>query len=214
MMQKLKMHPDLGGDAETAARINEAYAALSDPQRRQAYDASRESKSTDQTSEPATQAPQEAQLDDRIMWVEGADDASKQCLFCKTPHPFMHSPPANALCVTCECPLAPAARGDFLAGERRSLDRLKLERQVFFRTTRQAKMQSATTADLSLSGLLIESQVDLIANQLVQISSPFCQSLARVAHARPVQSGGSQCGIEFRTLFFPNVAGSLISEKA
>ena len=214
MMQKLKMHPDLGGDAETAARINEAYAALSDPQRRQAYDASRESKSTDQTSEPATQAPQEAQLDDRIMWVEGADDAAKHCLFCKTPHPFMHSPPANALCVTCDCPLAPAARGDLLVGERRSLDRLKLERQVYFRVNSTADMQSATTADLSLSGLLIESNVHLVANQLVQISSPFCQSLARVAHVRSTDSRVSQCGIEFRTLFFPNVAGSLISEKA
>ena len=234
MMQKLKMHPDLGGDVETAAKINEAYAALSNPQSRQVYDASRKIDSAGQTSESEPQAfrqdngkdkgkdntsggksaPQEPQLDDRVMWIEGSGDASKQCLFCKTPHPFLQNPPADALCVTCDCPLAPATRGDLLAGERRSLDRLKLERQVYFRINSTAEMQTATTADLSLSGLLIESRIDLIANQLVQISSPFCQSLARVAHIRLSDSGVSQCGIEFRTLFFPNVAGSLISEKA
>lgn len=38
-MQALKMHPDLGGDEETAKEINLAYEALKDPMRRCAYDA-------------------------------------------------------------------------------------------------------------------------------------------------------------------------------
>jgi len=40
LMQRLKNHPDLGGDAATAALINEAYAALTDVKRRAEYDAS------------------------------------------------------------------------------------------------------------------------------------------------------------------------------
>ncbi len=38
LMLDLKHHPDLGGDVERAQLINEAFAVLSDPQRRQEYD--------------------------------------------------------------------------------------------------------------------------------------------------------------------------------
>lgn len=38
MMMRMKLHPDLGGDHDTAAIVNEAYAVLSDPQRRAEYD--------------------------------------------------------------------------------------------------------------------------------------------------------------------------------
>ncbi|MFT4562970.1 MAG: DnaJ-class molecular chaperone [Gammaproteobacteria bacterium] len=38
IMQKLKAHPDLGGDTWNASVINEAYQILSDPMRRVKYD--------------------------------------------------------------------------------------------------------------------------------------------------------------------------------
>ena len=38
LMQGLGAHPDLGGDHDGAALINEAYATLSDPVRRADYD--------------------------------------------------------------------------------------------------------------------------------------------------------------------------------
>lgn len=38
LMQKMQMHPDLGGDGRTAALINSAWRILRDPQRRAAYD--------------------------------------------------------------------------------------------------------------------------------------------------------------------------------
>jgi hypothetical protein len=38
-MQALRIHPDLGGDEETAKAINAAYETLKDPERRAAYDA-------------------------------------------------------------------------------------------------------------------------------------------------------------------------------
>ena len=37
-MHRLKMHPDLGGDHERAALINEAFATLSNPLKRAEYD--------------------------------------------------------------------------------------------------------------------------------------------------------------------------------
>ena len=33
MMMRMKIHPDLGGDHDIAAVVNEAYAVLSDPHR-------------------------------------------------------------------------------------------------------------------------------------------------------------------------------------
>lgn len=38
LLLELKYHPDLGGDVERAQLINEAFAVLSDPQRREEYD--------------------------------------------------------------------------------------------------------------------------------------------------------------------------------
>ena len=38
LMQKLKAHPDLGGDEWNAALINEACAVIIDPEKRAAYD--------------------------------------------------------------------------------------------------------------------------------------------------------------------------------
>ncbi|MFM1991563.1 MAG: hypothetical protein RJA99_4520, partial [Pseudomonadota bacterium] len=38
LMQRGRAHPDLGGDPQRAALINEAYAVLSDPARRLDYD--------------------------------------------------------------------------------------------------------------------------------------------------------------------------------
>jgi len=38
LMQRMKMHPDLGGDHAQAVLINEAFAVLSDPAKRAAYD--------------------------------------------------------------------------------------------------------------------------------------------------------------------------------
>lgn len=38
LMLELRYHPDLGGDVERAQLINEAFAVLSDPERRQEYD--------------------------------------------------------------------------------------------------------------------------------------------------------------------------------
>src|SRR5689334_15873284 len=38
LMHALRMHPDLGGDHEKAALINEAFATLGNPETRSAYD--------------------------------------------------------------------------------------------------------------------------------------------------------------------------------
>lgn len=52
IVKLLQAHPDLGGAHEDAVRVNEAYAVLSDPAKRQAYDAARR-----QQARPAAMRP-------------------------------------------------------------------------------------------------------------------------------------------------------------
>ena len=72
LMQKLQHHPDLGGDEWSCALINEAYAVVTDPIRRQAYDRELEAKKARYTSgakpEPVT--------------------ATQACQFCHHAHPY------------------------------------------------------------------------------------------------------------------------------
>ena len=55
LMQRLRNHPDLGGEHERAALINEAYAVLTDPNKRAEYDRARRPDAD--TVQPANPAP-------------------------------------------------------------------------------------------------------------------------------------------------------------
>ena len=59
-MQKLKMHPDLGGDEWDASILNEAYRVLSHPEKRAAYDRTRRPREggTRQQSRAAASGPE------------------------------------------------------------------------------------------------------------------------------------------------------------
>ena len=49
----MQVHPDRGGTEEAAARVNDAYAVLADPERRQRYDASGDDKPARSTEDQA-----------------------------------------------------------------------------------------------------------------------------------------------------------------
>lgn len=101
-----------------------------------------------------------------------------------------------------------------LAGERRVLERLNIERHIHYRSTPSSSMRHANTSDLSLNGLKFSATDDLISNQLIQIQSPFCLSLARIAHVADSTTPHPQFGVEFVTLCFPRATGSLVSTHA
>jgi DnaJ-class molecular chaperone len=56
LMTKLKVHPDLGGDHESAVLINQAYAVLSDPKKRKQYDEMLHSRKSQGRGHPAHEA--------------------------------------------------------------------------------------------------------------------------------------------------------------
>ena len=104
-MQKLKMHPDLGGDEWDASILNEAYRVLSNPRKRAAYDATfignhNGIKTAVQAGSRASQA--------RTHTAQSADDFTNDactCPFCDTPRPVTSSYAEQLFCDGCNGPL-------------------------------------------------------------------------------------------------------------
>ena len=105
LMQSLKMHPDLGGDHEQAALLNEAYAVLSDPENRARYDQKlaplmrrARSQSASEKSSAVNESASVSPAQDT------AAGAANQCPFCLEPvRQRVHS---DTRCRRCHSPLA------------------------------------------------------------------------------------------------------------
>jgi curved DNA-binding protein CbpA len=103
IMQRLRAHPDLGGDNRAATLINEAYAVLTDPARRAAYDASFRPRyqraAPDGTLPPTPRLPEGLQTGTFVV-----------CAFCREPYTQGRKVLADTLCTGCGSPLYPASR--------------------------------------------------------------------------------------------------------
>ena len=82
MMQKLKMHPDLGGDQTQASLINEAYAVLMNPSKRAEYDSGLNNPNPD--SKPSTKQKQRKQTVPENQF-NNVTTSTQSCLFLPTP---------------------------------------------------------------------------------------------------------------------------------
>ena len=112
LMQRLKAHPDLGGDHGNAALINEAYAVLTDPAKRAEYDREFQARVED-TRTAAGQAS-----------AESVAESSGHCLFCGAQHRSSPTAKVNAVCATCGSPLHRATLKRLTAAGRRAIERL------------------------------------------------------------------------------------------
>ena len=117
LMQRLKAHPDLGGDHWNAALINEAYAVLTDPAKRRAeYD--REVQA--QVRKPVRRRQQPRDRQPR----HAAGSPPGECLFCHAPHHSRPNRQANAACAACGSPLHRATLKRLAADGKRAINRL------------------------------------------------------------------------------------------
>ena len=206
LMQKLRMHPDLGGDVGDAALINEAYEILSDPQKRAEYD--RQLPSFERDEAPA--APRGPRTD-AGQQSAGQANAAECCPFC---HAATRSrPDSDAVCASCSSPLGrPPISQTEQADWVRAVERIPQEMAVKFWTGwPDAPAYSGQLLDVSTTGLRFRTSEPVVPNQFLKIDCERFQAIARVIHAQDTVDG-REVGAEFLTLQFSRSRGAFVSE--
>jgi curved DNA-binding protein CbpA len=212
LMQKLKHHPDLGGDTATAALINEAYAVLCHTDRRAQYD---------------------AYLDALQFVGEGIDFASRQpdrdepnpvradphseCVFCRTKHDHGRSMAEDATCVDCSSPLFMTGNRRLELEGQRAVARIDKDQAITFYTQwRPAFRFTGRTENISLNGMRFTTEANMAQGQYIKIVSRFAEAIAQVSNITVRRRGlrsSNVAGVSFVTLRFCQSTGGFLSER-
>jgi hypothetical protein len=196
LMQRLRMHPDLGGDHWNAALVNEAYNILSDPKQRQDYD---------------EQISQERDLFQRQQSAATGLQHELEALTC----PFCHRLNLVAgstvdLCQDCRSPLTPLP-SDPKSSER-TYGRLPKAGKLKFYTGWPDIPQMAELVNVSPTGLRIQTHGAYVVGQVIKIESPWLEGIAVVRNVK----GASivTLGLQLLTAKFHCDRGMFIHIKA
>ena len=181
-----------GGDE--IARLDAAYAILSDPQRRAAYDLERAGRSAgrERTGEPGT------------------------CLFCGAAHAAEHELKRDDECRRCASPLYPAERQRLEYSGQRVLGRIQVRHPISIWTRWHRDTPIAgETRNLSLNGMAFAASLLFETNQIVRIDCTELRALGRIAHAEKATDDAYpfRAGVEFVTLRLPEGGGTFYSPK-
>lgn len=176
LMSTLRAHPDLGGDPETAARLNAAWHVLGDPESRRRYDLTLR-------RPPRGQA---AANSDPASWR-----ADRRCPFCRMP--FAGDAAAGLRCARCDSPLGPAPSGDRVGGServgRRRGERFTRNAMVCLRLPGQAREHTARLRDVSLTGLSLLCREALPRGSALRVMAPQFDTVAAVVGCRAAAGG-------------------------
>ena len=215
LMQRLKRHPDLGGDQATAVLINGAYATLTDPVKRAEYDrqlvAQRAGTRTGARGH-AERPQRDKPRSDSPCYETSARD---RCLFCKSRYSRRLQP--DTVCSKCESPLYPAAKHRLEESDRRAAKRISKYHSIAFYTRwPQAKCYSGQSRDISLNGLQFATHCALEREQILKIACDTCSAVARVVTCRQDQNSFTPLWVvrvEFITLRFEHSRGTFVSAR-
>lgn len=215
LMQSLKNHPDLGGDAATAALINEAYAVLSNAEKRAEYDARMDVMA--RVAEGVPESSSEATPSERAAGARRVLDWSRQCVFCAAPHNFGRRIEIETTCQSCDSPLSAAEQHRIAPDGKRAVERIGKQKAVTYYTQwPQQKGFVGRIEDLSLNGLRLVTAEDLAEGQCIKIVSDVLHAVAQVTNIRHERRGWStRCvaGVSFITLRFDRSVGGFVSNR-
>lgn len=217
-MQKLKLHPDLGGDEWNASLLNEAYAVLSKPHKRAAYD--RQHLKEKITSGPQTRKrAAETKHPGRSQYKQSSARNTRSnsvCHFCGTPKPVRFRYGGSSDCTLCASPLQTVVQLRSVTNTQRAVHRAPHRAPiVFFTEVEDQAGNFGTISDLSPRGLQFLSATQVMEEQVLKITSEVLSATARVIYCRLIRNSGRHAvGVEFITLRFHNCAGTFISENA
>ncbi len=204
LMQQAGNHPDLGGDTQTAALINRAYALLKDPVKRQDYDARLDVLS--QIASGLDIEPEPAPV-----------DPATSCQFCEQPHGYILSETDELDCRTCGSPLRAVDNSRMDPDDTRAVQRLGRKLEVFLYTHwNQAKGIVAKTVDVSPHGLQLTTRSDLRPGQRIRVVGRALEAVGNVTHSARRGQGFRNvtvAGVSFLTLRIQERVGGFVSRK-
>lgn len=210
LMQTEAHHPDLGGDTETAALINKAYAVLGNPELRRQYDARLDLLASIARGVPVDEFAAAAPM--------RAADPARECVFCRTPLGASTIDDPESRCMTCDSPLHPATPDRLERWDQRAIARIPRRLAVrFFTDWRQPDAFSGRTEDLSLNGLRLICRTAVRPGQHIRLVSNVLEAVGYVVRSVPRRVGWRtehDVGIAFVTLRMLQSAGSFVSEQA
>lgn len=207
LMQKLRMHPDLGGDSCNAALVNHAYEVLCDKQKRAAYDRQLKTRlhnlryQATGTSIPAGQNTGRA--------------PTSRCPFCNAAQPRLNRNAPDRVCISCRSPLQFSAKKSLTGHGKRSIFRIPQNARINIVTSwPQTRIYQASIDDLSPNGLQLRSRLEIMPEHRLKLFNDNLQAIGKVVRCDPGIVVGVYCiGIEFVTLYLENNTGSFFSER-
>lgn len=174
LMQRLRMHPDLGGSHAEAALVNAAWAVLGDPERRADYDRTLRG----HTEAARGQGPVDAE----------AVPAGRPCPLCGLPGP--HHPRPDSRCTRCHAPLAalpvPGSQAHELLGRRGAVRRDR-QHAASLQVGWPGQPVVVRWRDLSLTGLSLYTPAALAPGQRVHLIDGALEAVAEVVDSRRAQ---------------------------
>lgn len=216
IMQKLRQHPDLGGDEKNASLLNEAYAVLSNPEKRAKYDKKRMRAGAvphQHGFQPWTAPVQRGQAA-RSGFVKPS-----YCPFCQTAIPA-HKLTGSVLpdCDVCDSPLTPVKKNRQAGNCKRALKRTSVKGLVHFLTSwPQFKEKVGEIQNLSPMGVRFVYSNKIPPDTLIKIDSRGLKAVGRVVscfNSEDRQIPGYCVCVEFLTLSYRAAQGVFVSAKA
>tara|TARA_R110002049_G_scaffold147342_1_gene310102 strand:+ start:68646 stop:69365 length:720 start_codon:yes stop_codon:yes gene_type:complete len=211
MMQKLKMHPDLGGNQQDAALINEAYSILMNPDTRAKYDALLNNPNHADQSNSGQKSQNSARKVAKV-YLEN------QCTFCQLPHTHGRNVKPDSQCSRCGSALYPAAKQKFELNDSRLINRIEKQWPVSFSLHwSDSRSYIGMTQDVSLNGLQVQSSTFVENGEVVKLSSHMLEAVALVVNSRPdhtILRKRWRLGLEFLTLRFHQSQGTFVRVDA
>jgi len=213
LMQRLKNHPDLGGDTATAALINKAYAALTDVKRRAEYDAlSETAQQVGAGSADGSTENRPTRTPDRPL------DPFRECVFCKASHDYGKLIHADAECAVCGSPLWPAEKRRLERTGKRAVARISKRQDVTYYTHwPQSESLAGRTEDISLHGMRLFTNESLGQGQTIKIVGGVVEAVGIVTNFSENERRGvtfrNVAGISFVTVRFSRSVGAFVSDR-
>ena len=191
-------HPDAGGDAYQAMLLIDAYALLSDPAKRAAFDTRRASRATAR------------QRTSSLVPVELVAPPARVCPMCRLGLPVRIG--RDTRCTRCRAPLAPALAADARAMplDRRNVPRVSKADWAIMHGDWQAEAVDVRLRDLSLDGISMYSGLALPRQHVVRVISTSFDVVAIVVACRRVDRVFT-VHAQLLTALFAKSTGGLVS---